>query len=255
MTTEISKEGLIKVISDLSIVNQLVETIYVDEQKGKVDISKTIKEGYCVKTIDTKIDFKLKSYRLISKNNSYSNIVISDSPIDKTIVRNKSVYDCAISDMNQIFISELKSFKKIQKHEYKFFNQSLLKRIFNKNTKQDLIEHIIELGSNCSWVIVPSYIMDIISKSDLFEYTVSNKNSMLAQVGNLSNLSIYVNMNEDESVLYFGNYDSMIILLNKNLQVNNVRSLSSIYNNETVLSLDYLMVENEDGITKLLTIK
>jgi hypothetical protein len=249
-TEALNKESLIQRITDLTVLNRLVETIWVDSSQGQIETTNVVKEGDDVKNLIDIINFKLKSHRLIVKNRKGDNIVISDLPRPKTISKNKPVCICASTDVNKVFISELKSFKNIQKRNFKYFNQSILKRLINPNKDSDLVKCIMDYGSDCSWIIVPTFINQILSDSEWFDSKHEISESLIYHAGHLGDLSVYVNPDEEESTVYFGNYDSITIIINKNIQLEEYKSLS-YDNSDMIMVVDYLFIER--GLTKYLT--
>ena len=254
--TTTTETNLIQKISNLSVINQIVETIYVGDTVGKIEVSKTIKEHNVVRNVSEDIEYKLKPHRLIIKSHKKHNstVIISDLPNSKTIIDNKSICHCLSSDINNIFISELKSFKSTQKSTYRFFNQNFLTKLFKKNTKVDLVSQIINLGEDCSWAILPRFIFDIIKDSEWFDATNMVSESIIFNAGRLDDLNIYINPDEDESMIYFGNYDSITIIINKNIREDELKSASSFRKEDKSIIIEYLFIENFNGITKSLQV-
>lgn len=254
MIETISQPSLLNRISSLTVINQIVETIYVDDSIGKIEIARTSKDKNVVRHITESLDYKLKSHRLLIKSHRghNSNIIISDLPNSPTISSNKSICHCVSSDINNIFISEIKSFKGTQKFKYNFFEQNLFKKLFNKNTEGKLIDHLLDLGKDCSWIIVPVFIFDIIKGSKWFEPNNSGSESLIYNTGKLTHINVYVNMDEGESSVYFGNYDSISIIINQNIKEDYLKS-ASFYKEGKSIVVDYLFIET--GITKQLIIE
>lgn len=252
--TTINKDNLLQRITNLTVINQLVETIWVDDSVGKVEVSKVIKVNESIKHVNKILDYKLKSHRLLVKSNSdfLSNIIISDIPNKRTIIKNRPVCESLSVDINRVFISELKSFKNIETSSYKYFHQSIFKRIFRPNKDSDLVDNILNFGSNCSWVVVPEFIFEIIKDSEWFDPTNTFTESLIHNAGTIHNLSVFVNPTEDESILYFGNYDSVTIIINKNIKIEDLKNMSNIYQTGSALIVDYIFLEN--GITKALRV-
>jgi hypothetical protein len=250
-----AQETLLNKISSLTVINQLVETIYVDESIGQIEVSKTNKDNNVVRHIVEKLDYKLKSHRLLIKSHkgNEDSIIISDLPNTPTISSNKPICQCVSSDINQIFTSEIKSFKNTQKFKYNFFKQNLFKKMFKKNTEHNLVDYILELGKDCSWVIVPPFIFDIIKDSEWFDANNYRSESLIYNSGKLSDdINVYVNPDEDESVIYFGNYDSISIIINRNIKEDTLKT-ASFYKEGKSIVVDYLFLET--GTTKYLLVE
>ena len=254
LTKTTQEENIINKISKVTVVNQLVETIYVDDSNGSIESTKTLKEGHIVRETTEKIDYKLKTHRLIVKTqkNSDGHLVISDVPKNNTIFTNKCICDCASIAVNRTFISELKSSKKIVKNTFKFFKQGLLKRVFNENTDDKLVKNILDFGHDCSWMIVPVFIFDIIKESEWFTEIENNSKSLIRKEGKLGEIDVYLNEDENDSIIYFANYDSITVVINNNIKIDSKPTVSNIYSEGKVVSVDYLFIEN--GLTKMLTI-
>jgi len=254
LTKTTQEENIINKISKVTVVNQLVETIYVDDSIGSIESTKTLKEGHIVRETTEKIDYKLKTHRLIVKTqkNSDGHLVISDVPKNNTIFTNKCICDCASIAVNRTFISELKSSKKIVKNTFKFFKQGLLKRVFNENTDDKLVKNILDFGHDCSWMIVPVFIFDIIKESEWFTEIENNSKSLIRKEGKLGEIDVYLNEDENDSIIYFANYDSITVVINNNIKIDRKPTVSNIYSEGKVVSVDYLFIEN--GLTKMLTI-
>ena len=241
------KETLLDQISNLSVINQLVETIYVDSSTGRLETLKVVKNNGLVKTINDDVDYKLKTNSFILKGN----IIISDIPYSKTIVDNEPLYKCVSSNINKVFIEELKLFKNIQTSYFKLINRSFVKKIFNKNNNKKLIDKIIKTGDGCSWVIIPSLISHIVKTSPDFIQNDIKSDALIYNFGRLKDINIYVNPDERELCLYFGNYDSVTIIINKNIKNLEFKTLNS--NSGHRIEIDYIFLEK--GITKLLKIE
>ena len=82
-----TKESLLERITHLTVLIELVETIWVDSSKGQIEVSNIIKKGDDIDYTTNVIEYKLKSHRLIVKNSNNDSIVISDLPRHKTIFK------------------------------------------------------------------------------------------------------------------------------------------------------------------------
>jgi hypothetical protein len=249
--TQIDDQPLLIEISNLTVINQIIETIYVSDSVGQIEINKITKEDDFIRNINEVIDFKLKSHRLIVKCNEELQVIISDVPYSKNTCSRKSVCQQISSDINKIFINELKDFKNIEKDEYKFFNQNFLKRILNPNTEYNLVNKLLSFGHGCSWMIVPVFLYDIIKDSRLFESSYNKSGSLIYQVGILNNIVIYLNPDQDESFVFYGNYDSAAIILNKKIKEDVIKS-TLVFSESKSIKIEYQFIEL--GKTKMLHI-
>jgi regulatory protein YycH of two-component signal transduction system YycFG len=77
------------------------------------------------------------------------------------------------------------------------------------------------------------------------------EDSLIFNVGKLDEIQVYLNPDEDESVVYFGNYDSTTILINKNIQDEDLK-ICSLFKEGRSLIVEYLFLET--GRTKLLKV-
>ena len=248
------QKNILEHISSLTVINQLVETIYVNSSSGEIEVSKTVKEDDAFKHTSEKIRYKLKSHRFIVKCHKVdqSTIVISDrSSRNHNTISNKPVHKCMSTDINGIFISELESFKNLQKFNYNFFKRNMLMKLMSPKRDHHLIDHIIEIGSDCSWTIVPIFIFDIIKDSELFESSNIESESLIYNAGKIEGINIYVNPEEERSIIYFGNYDSITIIINRNIKEEDIKTTSFLKEGK-IMYIDYTFLES--GLTKSLTI-
>jgi hypothetical protein len=239
------KDGLFSKVSEMKIFDQLIETIYVSEDKGILLTSNIYKYVDSVKTIEEKIHFNLKTYRLMvcSKDNG-EYIYISDGVKCDTLKKDTDPCACISKDINMIFINEMKNFKNIKKLDYKYFKTNIIEKIFLKKTPNQLLEKINEVGKGCSWVIIPKQIFNIIRNLPEVECILSSSNSIINKCGKVSDLTIYLNPNENENICYFGNYDSISLLINKNLEIDS---------DNRKINIKYQFVER--GLTRSLMVK
>jgi hypothetical protein len=99
---------------------------------------------------------------------------------------------------------------------------------------------------------MPPFILDIIKDSEWFDANNYISESLIYNSGKLSDMNVYVNPNEDESVVYFGNYDSISIIINKNIK-EDVLKTASFYKEGKSIVVDYLFLET--GVTKYLLVE
>ena len=239
-------------LKELTIINQLVDTHFVSDKVGKIEISKVIKEYDSVRNISESIDYKLKSHRIQHKKNKEGlNIIISDITCGQTLNHDEKICQCISKNINQIFLKELKSFKQTQKFTFNFFNQNWLQKTFFRKNETHLIDEILKVGQNSSWMIVPDFILDIMKDSEWFESNTVENESIIHRVGKLSNIDVFVNPIQEESFICYGNYDSILLLINKNIEEKDVKSTGFEVESKSY-TVNYLFIEN--GNTKMLQV-
>ena len=239
------KDDLFSKLSEMTIFDQLIETIYVSEDKGTLVTTNIYKFGDSVKSTEEKIPFNLKSYRLlVYKDSNNQSIYISDGVKCDTLKKDSDPCKCISKDINRIFINEMKNFKNIKKEEFKYFKTNFLENIFSKKTPSNLLDKIIKVGKGCSRVIIPKKIFDVIRNQPEVETILSGSISIINKCGKVSDLTLYMNPNETENICYFGNHDSIYFLINKNLIIDS---------NPTKINIKYQFIER--GVTRSLIVE
>ena len=75
---------------------------------------------------------------------------------------------------------------------------------------------------------------------------------MIRKEGKLGEINVYLNEDENDSIIYFANYDSITVVINNNIKIDSKPTVSKIYSEGKTVSVEYLFIEN--GLTKMLTI-
>lgn len=245
MDTIVDNITFIEQVTNLYSLNQIIETILVDENQGSINVQKTVKLGDSVKVINEDINYKLESTRLIIKSDSEftQNIVISDIDIE-TIMNNKSLCDCIARNTNNIFAKEFSKFKDTINQTINYFNQGFLQKIFNKTKNEQVISKIEEIANGNSWMIIPQKFVEIFRSSSKFQENKVENPSLIYNFGNIGDYQIYLNPNQRESKIYFGNYDSITLLVNRNLSTEDLKTNSSTYTQSMNMGVNYLFIQN-----------
>ena len=245
MDTIVDNITFIEQVTNLYSLNQIIETILVDENQGSINVQKTVKLGDSVKVINEDINYKLESTRLIIKSDSEftQNIVISDIDIE-TIMNNKSLCDCIARNTNNIFAKEFSKFKDTINQTINYFNQGFLQKIFNKTKNEQVISKIEEIAKGNSWMIIPQKFVEIFRSSSKFQENKVENPSLIYNFGNIGDYQIYLNPNQRESKIYFGNYDSITLLVNRNLSTEDLKTNSSTYTQSMNMGVNYLFIQN-----------
>lgn len=247
------KDDLINKIKNRSIINQLVTTIIVDNNVNNITSFK-IKKINGITTIIKSVDSKkLIPHNIIVKETKSGNIIISDEVgCEQTILNNKKIYDCISLRINREFVSLIETFKNLEVTKWKFLNPNFLERIFLNRNNFDLISKIIEIGSTYNWIIVNKDVLDIIKKSNFYEETDIKSKSFIKNVGYIKfdniTIKIYLNNNQDNNKIFFGAYESISIVINKDIIVNKLDTTENNYS----IQIDYLFVENDTPIKCLI---
>jgi len=188
-------DSLIEQVSNLNCLNQIIETILVDDSTGSIESFKTIKDVDSIRHIKEDINYKLKTTRLLIKSNLLMDNTLVISDIDEeTISNNSCIFECIAKNTNNIFAKEFFNLKKLEKHELSFFKQPFLKKIF------------------------------------LF--------------GKYKDLNVWVNPDQKAQTIYFGKYDSLTLIINKNLKINDLKCFNDTYQLNKSISVEYLFIEN-----------
>lgn len=240
---ETKEMNIIQELLNLPILSQLVDIIQVNDKYGEILIDNISKDNNNnIKSISDIIEFKLKTHRLTIKNSLSSTLIISDLPSSKTI-SNENIVDRFCSDITKCFISDISLFRNAKRFKFKYFNQGIIKKIVNRNTKKDLLKCILDISKSSSWIIISNSILNLIKDLELFEYEEKEKNSSLIyKCGKLLNINVYLNKDEVNSIIYFGNSKSVTGIINKNIKEETIKYKSSLKTGKSV-SIDYLFME------------
>lgn len=239
-------DSLIEQVASLNCLNQIIETILVDESIGSIESFKTIKEVDSIRHIKEDINFKLKTTRLLIKSNLKmdNNLIISDID-EQTISNDSSICDCVARNTNNIFAKEFFNLKNTDKHQIKFFEQSFFKKVFNRIEEKDLFDKIEQIGSTHSWIIIPNILKPLFLKNKNFVKSEGEDSKIIFNLGKFKNLNVWVNPDQKVPNIYFGRYDSLTLIINKNLRIDDLKTFSDTYQLGKSMSVDYLFLENQ----------
>lgn len=221
-------------------MNQLIQTIYVESNPAQIESIQVNKsESGVSQSIKVTNQVKLKKHKLIIKSMGDITMIISDEVNSQTITGNKLVCECISERLNHDFLDIVKLSK--DKEKWSFFNQNIIRRLFSKRSKTDLVNRIFEMGKDSNWVIITKSVYMILKKSNFFSDNTNNSDSIIKNVGQLKldqlSINVYLDSDSEENVIYFGRYDSVSIILNKNLSV---KELKSTHNRKTIaVEVDY----------------
>ena len=236
---------LVNQITNLSSLNQIIETIIVDENIGSIKINKTIKDSNSIKSIDEEISFNLKSTKLIIKSDDQliNNIVIFE--IDKdTIINNKPICECISKNTNNIISREFNKLLNIHKQTINFSNRGFFKKLFYPNDYKSIFKKIKECSVGNSWMIIPKTLTKIFEKNPLFIETEFDCEFIIHRMGLLEDISVFINPDQKENCIYFGNYESLTLIINKNLTIKEIKTNSTTYTSAISMEVNYLLIEN-----------
>lgn len=180
---------------ELEFVSQLVNTIMVDDSKGRIEHTEVVKDKKKFKNITNFIDYNLK-------------------PLDC----NQSLY--------YHFINDLKNFRNRKSEIFKYSPDNLIQKIFPAKRRKKLIAKMIESSKNSSWMIVPNFLLGMISNITNFVPNLSQENKFY--FGKLNDLQVYSNPNLSDNEIIFGNYDMIQLIVNKKLQYYQIKKLETI---------------------------
>lgn len=216
--TLVSEDNLIANISKLTIFDQFAQTIFVEEPQGYIEIENSYRESNTIKFIRTEIAYQLKNHRVISKKLNDNNIVVSDLIDNSTISVDKSICRCVSSDLNNLLIQELSSFK-TEFEEYNLFSQNLFRTIFYKSTPKKFIDKFLKISKDMSWAIVPYNLLHIFYDSKEINLSSHTDEKIIYHLGKIQNTEIYINPDDKSGKIFMGNFDSVLILANKEMNI------------------------------------
>lgn len=235
-------------ITKLTSLNEFIETIFVEDPKGTLKLSKTLcKEGKIV-NISKDIYYKLKSTRLTIKscNLFEGKIMISDLvKEDNTIGIGKSKCECITKNVGNMFSLEFSNFQNLKIQTFNLFKQNILKKIFNPNTEEKLLKKIIEMSNGKSWVLIPENLTYLFDSVENFKKMERIQKKLIFPIGKLNETIVYVN-SEEIAKVYFGNYDSITLILGKELKVEKLKSIKDNFQDVTRITIDYEFFQNEE---------
>lgn len=247
LTTTQIKEELIPRLVDLSVMNQLVNVIYVDSNPAIIEYSEVQKQDNVIKEVKNTKEYKLKKHRLILKTNDKQSIIISDEVNTETIQKDGTLCECFSMRINRGFMNAIDSLKMVERTNWKYFNRGFFSKIFLTRTSNDLIHKILEIGKESSYIIIPSSVAKIITKSNFFQKNVNKCHSIIKNIGTLKidqiSLNVYLDTELSKNEIYFGKYDSVSIVLNKNLNV--IETKTSYDKTNITVEVDYLFIQKE----------
>jgi hypothetical protein len=201
-----------------------------------VEIEKSYRVENVLKFIRTEIAYNLKNHRVISKKLNSANLLISDLTEGSTIQVDKSICRCVSSNLNKLFIRELNRFQDSESFEFNLNSQNIFKKYLNPNTKEDLVKKFLQISKEMTWAIIPYNLQSIFFESEKLQLSKEDNEKIIYKLGTLENVDIYVNPDDESGKIFFGNYDSIIILANKNMKV--------FENNQgTNYNFEYLFIE------------
>lgn len=244
--TLVYNDNLVGRISNMTIFEQFAQTVFVTDSQGIIDVENTYRELNSIRFIKTEIVYQLKNHRVISRTINSSNIVISDLTHDSTISIDKSICKCVSSDLNKLFFQELNRFESTENFEFNLFSQSIFKRLLNPNKNKDLINKFIEVSDGMSWAIIPYNLLHIFYESDKLTLSKEENDKIIYHLGSIEGVNIYVNPDDNSGKIFFGNFNSIIIIANRNMNIFDDKKGRN-YN------FEYLFLEH--GKTKSLQIK
>lgn len=157
------------------------ETILVETSKGKLETTEVVREK--------------RGYKNINKINDYN------------------LKNCNHSLFFEI-CQDLKSFENVDVKDVKYLKLNLFQKIFFKNKEKKLIEQVNKMLNESSWLIIPSFLIETFSKYNNFVVNLTQEDKIL--VGSYGQINILLNPNIGSKEIYFGNYNSFKVIVNKN---------------------------------------
>jgi len=245
MDSVVVKQTLLEQINNFSSLNTIIETIMVDDSIGNLDFIKTRKENEKIVSFTDKIFYKLKSTRLLIKSDKefQNNIIISDVD-DQVVTNNRPLCECIARNTNIIIAKEFNKLKTIDSHRFKFFSQSFFEKLFSFGKTKKLNEKILDLSTGFTWMIIPKSLTSVFTDNKNFEKNEVDCENIIHLFGKFNGINVFINPDQKENKIYFGNYESLIFIINKNLEIKDTKSLNSIFTNSTSITVHYSLIQN-----------
>lgn len=247
LTVEKIKSDLLPRLVELTVMNQLVTTVFVDSNPAVVDYTEIQKEGTLIKRISKSKQYKLKKHQVILKMDKDHLMIISDEISSETIKGDVTVGECLSMRINRGFMDVIGDTNKIETKKWSFFNRNFISKLFIKRTKNQLIHKLLEFGSDTNYIIVPTSVAEIITRSNFFESNGQKCDSLIKNIGNLRidglSLNVYVCSELVENRVYFARYNSVLLVLNKNLEVKEVKSVAD--KKTITVGVDYEFIQQD----------
>ena len=240
---------IVEEIFKLTSISQFIETIFVEDSIGKIDYHTTVKLGDKLTSISKVISYNLKSSKLTIRpcKTLQGKVMITDLVKNKTIFTGTTNCELINKHINNIFAIEFSTLGEVLTEKFPFYKQSIIKKVFNRNTEKKLYDKILKLSQNKTWVILPENLLYVLENEKEFMKSKNNEKNSLFLAGNLGNTSVYTNP-EELTNIYFGNYDSITLILNKNLKIEDLKPYHEHYFQTTKITVDYEFIQNEEII-------
>jgi hypothetical protein len=205
------------VLSELNSLGQLMNLVLVPSNTGKIQSSSTTKEKNNYKIVDDSLSYKLNIHKISILS---EDIIL---PFEE-------------------FILDLKNFKSLEKDNFNFFKQNFLQRLFFKKKNMDLINKINSYKEKYSWIIVPEKVLTILQKSECFTENTFKDEHKSRCIGKMDTYNVYKNPDNNSESIFFGNFQTSTLLVNKNTLENSIE-----------FCINYLFVETGESIELKIT--
>jgi len=254
MNKEAITQEIIEGITNKSIMNKLIDVVFVHDNPCTITNEMTHKVNGELKTITTTQTHTLKSHKMIVKNNL---IFTDEVNTTQTIMKNTHVYDCAALRINREFISSIDSYSTLVKSsDSTRFSISGLSRWFKKPSIKELINKILDFSDGQDWVLLNDETYKIISNSPYFDLVSVSDNNLLSGVGILKmsgrSISVFLNPNITKNKrsyttktfntnkIYTGKNTSVSIMIKDGFDI------TMLNENGYMISIEYKIVKNDD---------
>ena len=233
------EKGLIERVKKLSLIDEIIRTTFVDIHTQTTEIKITKKIFGIETTYTISVNPEFKSARLIYKDTGINNLIITDELNYDTLLPNKKLCEYISQRINREFLEYLSHKAGNDTIRWKWAYRSALTRLLLGRNRDTLVKKIIEVGSKWDWVIVPLQIIGDISSSKYFIPESGNDCCGVTHVGwiKLDNFSIkvYTGYPKDDRKIYFGNIDSINLILRDKIRVKRIKGDTGSFSVE----LDY----------------
>jgi len=220
------EKGLLDRIKNLSIIDELVNSIFSPSQDIMVSIVKKSKNLGIDTYTTRKIVKNLKNHRIIYKDSRDCKLIITDEIDCPNILVDEKICEYLSSRINRDFLNFCENSKLTKIINWKYPKNNKLHNFILGRNEKSLTNKIIQTGANESWCLMSDEIFEKISKNVLFYPKMGSNCCGVVKQGfiKLDNfiINVYSSDKIDRSKIYFGSSESINLVVDDKIIVKSV---------------------------------